>query len=456
MTVATTTSKRRRGEGGGRIVESTVEYGIKTALSPNKQLQLHKKRLENAIRTYDVQKLIQYSTTKHAYVNNEYRRQIYTILLKHKFPFIGTNDISICNNNNNNCSNVGTSDATSHTIVTNDEDIGLVNNLEKNIFQHPYVDQVEKDINRSLYKFVSDLERGYLRTQLSQLVNSILSYPIVLSSHWMQEEEEEETNIEKSGKEQLFFPHYYQGFHELCSIFMLSLGTDFTHDLFTKYLIPHKTYLRLCMEKPVLDPVLKQLKSIYSILYNIGEEQYALYLKECQVDEGHYALSWILTWYCHVVDDLHVVQKLLDAIMAHGSEFCIYIAVSIVLYKKNDVMYREEDDNNDGNSDHNYDNTSHSRNDRKISKPDFAQVHTILSRIPHEWCTQLYDEKRTVWDYIIERALEIREIQERKSKERINISSSRSKRWLLWSTVVLTVGISGALYYANQQLYNYY
>lgn len=64
-----------------------------------------------------------------------------------------------------------------------------------------YSEQIEKDIDRSMWKFTknaTELERQFKRIQLSRIVNTVIS---------------SDNNL-----------HYYQGFHDICEVFLLVCG----------------------------------------------------------------------------------------------------------------------------------------------------------------------------------------------------------------------------------------
>jgi hypothetical protein len=395
---------------------------LQRQMQHTKQLHHHKRKIEQAIEQEDVIKLRELSTMQYAFVNNQFRRAIYPLLLQHSFPSVDINQ-----------------QQQQHT--SNQEEEVDINQQQSDdnttFYDHEYVDQVDKDVCRSLYKYVTDLERSYLRTKLSHLVNKTLCITLEVQQQ-QQEKESVTTTIQ---------PQYYQGFHELCSVLMLTLGEELSYTLLRYYLIPHKRFLRTALEHRTLEPILNQLKRIYSVLHAIGESEYALYLKACDMDEGHYALSWILTWYCHVIDDLHIAQKILDAIIANGSEFCIYIAASIVLERKREVMYRRRDMDY-GDDEHQDDDQSDPLYQRQISPPDFTQVFAILNRIPNEWCNSTNDND-TVWDSVIHRAVQVRQKYERAVDSRSN--SHKRSSWVLWAGVAVTIaGVASTIaYYTN-------
>ena len=47
-----------------------------------------------------------------------------------------------------------------------------------------------------------------------------------------------------------------------------------------------------------------------------------------------YALSWILTWFSHDIDDIYKVQLVFDACLATHPLFCCYITVAQIYLSK--------------------------------------------------------------------------------------------------------------------------
>lgn len=85
---------------------------------------------------------------------------------------------------------------------------------------------------------------------------------------------------------------------------------------------------------------MKLLKFIHPLI-QFKDEKLGKFLHKCNLDECHFALSWILTWYSHVLDDLRVISRLFDLFLSTHPLMPIYIAASIILYRKNQILSRE-------------------------------------------------------------------------------------------------------------------
>lgn len=58
-----------------------------------------------------------------------------------------------------------------------------------------------------------------------------------------------------------------------------------------------------------------------------------------------FTLSWLLTWYSHVIDDLSTVQRIFDAVLSQHPLFTLYLISATILFNK-ETLYEqfEEDD----------------------------------------------------------------------------------------------------------------
>jgi hypothetical protein len=165
-----------------------------------------------------------------------------------------------------------------------------------------------------MYKFTrhfSDLDRSYKRQQLSKLVNSCLLHDSEL--------------------------HYYQGFHDIATVFLLECGEKIA--LPCLYRLSHY-HLHDAMYKKSLEEILNVLPLIYEVIKR-HDPPVAKVLKESGMDVGHYALSWVLTWFSHVIDDIELVSRLFDVFLASHPLFVIYVCASVVLERRHELLNTE-------------------------------------------------------------------------------------------------------------------
>jgi hypothetical protein len=183
--------------------------------------------------------------------------------------------------------------------------------LQRTITEHEQYDQVEKDVDRSMYKFTrhySELERSYKRQQLSRLVNSCLILDPTL--------------------------HYYQGFHDIATVFLLTCGDAVA--LPCIYRVSHYQ-LYEAMRIKSLEAVLDVLPLIHRIL-TLHDPAVGKFLENAGMDVGHYALSWVLTWFSHVIDDLNLVSRLFDVFLASHPLQSVYMSAAVVLERRDELL----------------------------------------------------------------------------------------------------------------------
>jgi hypothetical protein len=173
-------------------------------------------------------------------------------------------------------------------------------------YNHEYVDQIEKDVDRSLYKNVSsDLLES--RKSLSQLMNIIFQ------------------NDKKL--------HYFQGFHDIASVFLLVLGFDGALKCLTKFA---SIYLVDSITRKDFELVLKNIDQIYSLLVKI-DPTVSKILKDTQNERLHFAFPWVLTWFSHQVEDLDIIARIFDLFLA-DIQYLKYLTCYLILSRKKQIL----------------------------------------------------------------------------------------------------------------------
>eukprot|EP00042_Codosiga_hollandica_P043954 m.424970 g.424970 ORF g.424970 m.424970 type:complete len:361 (+) comp56680_c0_seq17:3-1085(+) len=192
--------------------------------------------------------------------------------------------------------------------------------------EHPEYNQVELDVARSLWKWPTDAnatERKDLREQLSQIIHAILiRHPDL---------------------------HYYQGFHDVVSVLLLVVGDEAAFHMTEALVIAH---FRDCMGAN-LSGVVAQLDLIFPLLAAVDAEL-AAFIRRSEVPP-HFALSWVMTWFSHDLEDFAVAQLVFDFCLASHPLMPIYLAVEVVRYHRDLIMQTE---------------------------CDFPMVHTLLCSLP--------------------------------------------------------------------------
>ncbi|XP_040288529.1 TBC1 domain family member 20-like isoform X2 [Bufo bufo] len=194
---------------------------------------------------------------------------------------------------------------------------------------HPDYNQVLMDVRRSHKRFPSGMAAAERSVLQEQLIDMIL---YVLHAH-----------------PEL---HYYQGFHDVAVTLLLTaglrLGTAMLRTLSTHHL------------RDFMDPTMERTRHVLSYLMPlIQRESPVLHDFLLRSEVGCiFALSWLITWYGHVLSDFHQVLRLYDFFMASHPLTPVYSAAQMVLMREGELL----------------------RGDC-----DMASVHQLLSRIPPDF-----------------------------------------------------------------------
>ncbi|KAK1157668.1 TBC1 domain family member 20-like isoform X1 [Acipenser oxyrinchus oxyrinchus] len=188
--------------------------------------------------------------------------------------------------------------------------------------------QVLLDVRRSLRRFppgMPDEQREGLQEELIDIILQVLL-----------------------GNPQL---HYYQGYHDIVVTFLLVVGEKLATALVEKLSTHH---LRDFMD-PTMDNTKHILNYLMPIIERVNPEVHD-FMQRAEVGTI-FALSWLITWFGHVLSDFRHVVRLYDFFLACHPLMPIYFAAVIVLYRETEVLECE---------------------------CDMASVHHLLSQIPQD------------------------------------------------------------------------
>ncbi|XP_026857120.2 TBC1 domain family member 20 isoform X2 [Electrophorus electricus] len=199
----------------------------------------------------------------------------------------------------------------------------------KNIREnHKDFNQVLLDVRRSMRRFPRGMrvdERAVLQEQLIDIILDVLRRNPQL--------------------------HYYQGYHDIVVTFLLVVGERVAIAMVEKLSNHH---LRDFMD-PTMDSTKHILNYLMPLLEQVDSELHDFMLR---AEVGTiFALSWLITWYGHVLSDFRHVLRLYDFFLASHPLMAVYFAAVIVLHREREV---------------------------KSSECDMASVHHLLSQIPQD------------------------------------------------------------------------
>ncbi|OBZ84662.1 TBC1 domain family member 20 [Choanephora cucurbitarum] len=174
--------------------------------------------------------------------------------------------------------------------------------------------QVAKDVERSLYYYPQDVTPTFKAHKQQEL------HCMIIEILWRN----------PSLK-------YYQGFHDICTCFLLVLGK--------KAAIPAVENVALFFIRDAMldsfEPVSKQLRLMSSMI-EYEDPQLSLFLEKANV-MSYYALSWILTWFSHDFEDYEKVIRLFDLFLSSQAFMPVYVASAITLLRRDEIMQTEKD-----------------------------------------------------------------------------------------------------------------
>ncbi|XP_028591384.2 TBC1 domain family member 20 isoform X2 [Podarcis muralis] len=145
--------------------------------------------------------------------------------------------------------------------------------------------------------------------------------------------------------------HYYQGYHDIVVTFLLVVGERLATTLVEKLSTHH---LRDFMD-PTMDNTKHILNYLMPIIDQVNPELHD-FMQRAEVGTI-FALSWLITWFGHVLSDFRHVVRLYDFFLACHPLMPIYFAAVIVLHRAPEVLACE---------------------------CDMASVHHLLSQIPQD------------------------------------------------------------------------
>ncbi|XP_074067921.1 TBC1 domain family member 20 isoform X2 [Macrotis lagotis] len=145
--------------------------------------------------------------------------------------------------------------------------------------------------------------------------------------------------------------HYYQGYHDIVVTFLLVVGERLTTSLVEKLSTHH---LRDFMDS-TMDNTKHILNYLMPIIDQVNPDLHD-FMQSAEVGTI-FALSWLITWFGHVLSDFRHVVRLYDFFLACHPLMPIYFAAVIVLHREEEVLDCE---------------------------CDMASVHHLLSQIPQD------------------------------------------------------------------------
>eukprot|EP00011_Vannellida_sp_DIVA3-517-6-12_P013307 CAMPEP_0114605786 /NCGR_PEP_ID=MMETSP0168-20121206/1232_1 /TAXON_ID=95228 ORGANISM="Vannella sp., Strain DIVA3 517/6/12" /NCGR_SAMPLE_ID=MMETSP0168 /ASSEMBLY_ACC=CAM_ASM_000044 /LENGTH=603 /DNA_ID=CAMNT_0001816643 /DNA_START=15 /DNA_END=1828 /DNA_ORIENTATION=+ len=208
---------------------------------------------------------------------------------------------------------------------------------------HDELDQVEKDVERSMWRW-GTCEHEYhdriaYRERLTVEMNAVLCLHREL--------------------------HYYQGYHDIATVLLMC--TEDTRLAFGMLRRLSLSYLREHM-RPTLQEVMKELALLFPLLKCVDPELEEVF-QSCSL-APFFALSWVLTWFSHDFTVPSTLLRLFDLFLSSHPLMPLYFGVALIVYRREEILKEER---------------------------DFSMLHSKLSKVPR-------DLEGKVVDMLIKRA----------------------------------------------------
>ncbi|KAI9595024.1 hypothetical protein BDF19DRAFT_423070 [Syncephalis fuscata] len=249
-------------------------------MSPAKRKDgLHAERIHEineALGRRDLERLRELAVTGPGFVNNGLRRLVWPLLLS---PI---NDQPI------------------------NKDLFMMHK-NKSLPPHRDARQIELDVNRSSNYCTAATRQGVKRGKRHQL-NKVALYVL-----------ESDANL-----------HYYQGFHDVCSVFLNVLGDSSAKD--ATLTVAHAMASNL-------EPVMDQLQLLYPLIDFIDSEL-AKFLIASETPV-YFAVGWVLSWFSHHVSHLDQAARLFDLFISTNPIMPLYVAAQVVAAQRDELLAGE-------------------------------------------------------------------------------------------------------------------
>ncbi|XP_054168140.1 TBC1 domain family member 20-like [Oppia nitens] len=177
------------------------------------------------------------------------------------------------------------------------------------IESHPFYNQVVMDVNRSLKRFPPSIDTNQRISMQDSLIRLIMR--VLIKNPDL---------------------NYFQGYHDICVTFLMVLGEEMAFYVVNQL---SKTHFRVYMEKTMEKT--QDLLDIIPIVVREENKTLSEHLERSEVGTI-FALSWVITWFSHVLPTYEDVTRLFDFFLVSHSLMPFYLTVAILLYKQNQIL----------------------------------------------------------------------------------------------------------------------
>lgn len=182
--------------------------------------------------------------------------------------------------------------------------------------EHRAEHQVQLDVDRSFIYYPASMKMALL--QGADLNPNMITD---LHSKQLDRRKEELSDLINHVLRHYPFLHYFQGFHDICQVFLLVLGPHMATSCVTRLCL---TRIRDFMLSS-LSPALAHLHLLPDILQAEDSEL----CKPLSQIQPFFALAATLTLFAHDIQDYKDIARLFDALLAREPVFSIYLFATV-------------------------------------------------------------------------------------------------------------------------------
>ncbi|KAJ1969663.1 GTPase-activating protein gyp8, partial [Dimargaris xerosporica] len=178
---------------------------------------------------------------------------------------------------------------------------------DQTVAAHPDQTQVKRDIGRTHLALTSTQQQP----ELERIIDTVLR-----CHAWLR---------------------YYQGFNDVCAVFLLVLGADRALEACENAALLH---FRDFMSHDFTH-VHAYLGCIYTLVQQDDPELYGQIVATSL--PPYFATSWLLTWFSHNLRDLRLISRLFDFFLTQSPLMAVYVAAALVLSVREELLALELD-----------------------------------------------------------------------------------------------------------------
>lgn len=288
------------GDGGDQMLQDGESHeSVRRRLQMEKNAKLEQLESIDFFESADVDisKLRRLAINKHGFVNKKFRRKAWPLLILNNKVSASTSSLLL----------LSSSLSLQRTNSISKPPFDQITQAQ--IKENRYFNQITLDVVRTLKRFppeISEKLRTKLQNQLIDLICKILI---------------RNDNL-----------HYYQGYHDICLTFLLVSGATECLPLLENITLTHLT----CYMETTMESTLKLLFNIMPLIDKISS-QVAEHIQRAELGVI-FSLSWLITWYSHVMENLKIILRLYDFFIATDPLMPIYLGAIIVADKADEIL----------------------------------------------------------------------------------------------------------------------